>query len=103
MRAGAKRMTLSEFLLARIAEEETAALAVDPWHWSIDQDGEVWPDVGALMRLFNPLRVLAECKAKRDIVEMLDDMPERADRWYACAYLAAVYADHANYDEEWRP
>lgn len=87
-------MTLTEFLLTRIAEAEVAA--------------DCYPDP--------PLpRVLAECHAKRRIVEDFEalladyrvthDPQTEARRFQAAvsmSHLAAVYADHPDYNEEWR-
>lgn len=80
---------LAAFLLARIADDEEIAKS-------------------------DPARVLAECGAKRRIVERwqkllpldIDDHPgfagERLGLARACQALAAVYADHPDYREEWR-
>ncbi len=113
-------MTLIEFLLARIAEDEAIA-------WT----HEVWP---------NQARVLAECEAKRHIIKIhqpvqftdisiniIDetvchtchavlDSPfeDEDDTWeypliqqhYPCKTLRATalpYADHPDYQQEWRP
>lgn len=112
-------MTLTEFLLARIAEDEAAAqgATIEPvgtgrsWF-----DG--WSDthpVGIHIGKWAPTRVLAECEAKRRIVAKarvwLDDDPDgtsteamaRACWTEALQPLAVVYADHPDYREEWRP
>lgn len=122
-------MTLTEFLLARIADDEAVARAhIANW---TDEDGDggvslfmelradneyAWMDIGAG-------RVLAECEAKRRIVEELEETQhtmggleeegdfEAALGWADAAralerpvrLLAAVYADHPDYDEAWRP
>lgn len=95
-------LSLTDFLLARIAEdEELAREAVDP-HLS-----------GGGYGLVLGTRVLAECAAKRRIVELhggehvcwQPDYPVDGDFgetncWGDCAtmrYLAAVYADHPDY------
>lgn len=84
-------MTLAEFLLARIAEDEAVALAASdsPWRTegskyvsgayiisrgggSVSHATEVTtPDAEHIVR-HDPARVLAECEAKRRIVELLD-------------------------------
>lgn len=100
-------MSITDFLLARIAEDEAAAQAEqsaveylsEPPHWPAG-----WP-----------ARVLAECAAKRAIVAEWEDtdtgetwLLEGADAGYALAIdhavraLAAVYADHPGYLDEWR-
>lgn len=114
-------MTLTEFLLARITEDQrhAEALAV-----TMNTDTFTTPaalaNVGAIV---NPARVLAECEAKRRIVRrskaaegaMADPgrIPDdgsyfirmsNRDAWrLALADLALPYADHPDYDEAWRP
>ena len=101
-------MTLTEFLLARIAEDEREATAC------LDQ--YMRGDGGTKSRW---VRQLAECEAKRRIVERhrgfgFDE--EWAPEGYCgecegtlsspCAtlrLLALPYADHPDYREEWRP
>jgi hypothetical protein len=109
---------LVEFLLARIAEDEDAAQAafsgqMDPENgWGIDGRA-VTPHVGVIheevQRLhvakWNPARVLAECEAKRRIVELLDDNLQEPGYYqavdYAMGYLAAAYADHPAFHPDW--
>lgn len=167
--------TLTEFLLARIAEDEAVARAAvietgqwwkvetqDPFHDTepmltlIDgadaddgssvvsrqhepfemEDGEIIPPSAPAYAQFNhiarhdPARILAECAAKRRIVELLEDERQRKDiynrdyplgllttegdlksratsnaRWagleIAARALASVYADHPDYRDEW--
>jgi len=165
-------MTITEFLLARIAEDEAiASAATEPerpgthWQWvtsetdtpvapgelaeaqehqevslrSVEEfptsagalpfftevGGYVHPGAGEHITRHDPARVLAECKAKRAIMEMhgsvhdvgwksgeandylwcgscgsIDDAPEP----FPCATLkalAVVYADHLDYDQAW--
>lgn len=114
-------VTLSEFLTARLAEEDAAArrllryaqeneLAcgepqmlgrrIPGWH--------EWPDVQAMCT-----RVLADVEAKRRVLARAtrDDI-DPGDMCAVAAYdeaehivciLAEAYADHPDYDEEWRP
>lgn len=110
-------MTITDFLLARIAEDEHRAKQ----SWAGGHRGSRW--------LSEPDRQLAECKAKRAIVDLyaahLDRaMAYRSPRWadamsetdkakakrqearlgvseVAIRYLAAVYASHPDYDPEW--
>jgi hypothetical protein len=106
-------VTLTEFLLARIAEDEWVAEGARR-----TSGGEwlpVWLDTPFDARMddhiarHDPARVLAECEAKRRIVERctpLSDMQvRRQTRALAtdvlCA-LASVYADHPEFQEEWR-
>lgn len=131
-------MTLEEFLLARIAEDEAAAQA-DDVDWDEDDFEAQYALHGAQPHTLNcgwrlgeslsqecscgiPARVLAECDARRRIVEeftardgdvelMLGNRGPTFDRrqreWsglrLALRILAAMYADHPDYDEGWRP
>ena len=68
--------TLTEFLLARIAEDEA--------------------------------RVLAECEARRRIVEIAKSSESGEVGWYltfdlALKAITLPYADHPDYDPTWRP
>jgi hypothetical protein len=147
-------MTITDFLMQRIAEDEAAAraalghLVADPdetrWHaFQVDYEGigvYPWPDDGdetwrqrtpvtRQITRWSPARVLAECEAKRRIVEehaaedarmlLARGEPQwecrvcaSGDRWegyfrhdWPCdtiRILAAVYADHDQFREEWR-
>ena len=130
-------MTLTEFLLARIAEDEAVAQKAggDEWeyaaccgamqiqtvrvdgtlgyeqHRAITRDYEglsdsVEEDAGPHVARHDPARVLAECKAKRRIVERYAFLAEYGDdgdaRW-VLPLLALPYADHPDFQEEWRP
>jgi hypothetical protein len=162
-------MTLTEFLLARIAEDEAAARAATPGPWRWDHTpAEGWghqpPDLVTVAReersytlnngevrtytapvgtiisswghdadgvtvddrdadhiaLHNPARVLAECEAKRRIVEAHGPATTSGDYPCRCEYddwsnenpdgpcdtlchLATVYSDHPDYRDDWRP
>lgn len=90
-------MTLTEFLLARIAEDEAACF-----------QGCV---CGYILPSGDPHcdhRVLAECEAKRRIVAEADEWLDRIDdrstiRDRVLALLARPYADHPDCCEEWKP
>jgi hypothetical protein len=116
--------TLAEFLLARYAEDEaelsdfeksphTVDCGTSQGYWANDPhrngEGCRWP-----------ARVLAECEAKRRIVELLswegpkDGLRNRvfgpaADTAFrigvstALRLLALPYADHPEYRQEWAP
>ena len=106
-------MTLTDFLFARIAEDEAGARAVvgDRNAWDTPEwDASRW----------SPWRVLDECEAKRRIVDEHAFMAAHESRDFGfsngncltcrvqgpCAtllHLATVYADHSDYDEAWRP
>lgn len=70
--------------------------------------------------MISPARVLAECEAKRRIVEGRTGIPHPSDgcdgscdgpndhwhlvyEWDVLRALAAVYADHPDYREAWKP
>lgn len=121
-------MNIAEFLLARIAEDEANARRIPPekpmprgYNWGLTPD-EYW---GFLQ--VSPLRVLAECEAKRQIVAWhapvetdmfgADDEERTGVRCSECwdngtqwwihwpcrtlQTLALPYADHRDYRAEW--
>jgi hypothetical protein len=116
-------MTITEFLLARIAEDEDDAQDAyyDGQRWVPEEEAVVAADRDLEPALFldrkrdathaanwSPARVLAECEAKRRIVA---DRPlpighfwdgQRAQHDNALRFLASVYADHPDYRDEWR-
>lgn len=125
--------TLTEFLLARIAEDEAVARSatVGPWtqdgsyvrgdgdslfgtdYYSASADHE--PDAAHITR-HDPARVLAECEAHRRIVERAQRASQAFDQIInpttsgvamtmdlVLADLASIYADHEDFDESWRP
>src|SRR5574337_1430284 len=135
---------LTEFLLARISEDETLARKSSPSPWQYgdvesvaggslydktrmigslhyeqptDHDGTIVRHLlsdeadanGAHIARHDPARVLAECEAKRRIVEdrlHLDTVRPgaiRAHSEWACRVIASIYADHPDYREEWKP
>lgn len=137
-------VTISGFLLARIAEDEQEARDAIAWRDRIqfdhppvvlDMSLQAWPDSGVPGVLVGPERVLAECRAKRAIVEAtprrwsidasecceinsfgggywVDRAGERHDLATdplpgeeiispVLAALAAVWADHPDYRQEW--
>jgi len=121
-------MTIVEFLEARIGEDEALAYEAKSWaavgqvDW-IGQPGDgLAPRLGAggpHITAWSPARVLAECKAKRAIIEQAQNATEaekeyddyewqgtvsRSEPWTGDAIvyaLAAVYADHPDYDPAW--
>lgn len=74
-------MTLTDFLLARIAEDDAA---IEDRGWS---------------------RQLADCEAKRAVVLAVadTDWSTYAVRDVVLAHLATAYADHPDYRDELRP
>jgi hypothetical protein len=107
---------LTEFLLARIAEDEAVARAalstVEPDEWeNPTQTQNHWPADIDFWDRHTPYRILAECEVKRAIVEECgevlsisvweyDDTPDLA--LSMLHLLAAVYADHPDHRAEWR-
>lgn len=83
-------MTLTEFLLARIAEDET----------DIREDRN---DFFAELRVTDKL--LTECEAKRRIVEHAENATNGHVKLTAvqhCTWLAQPYADHPDFDPDWK-
>lgn len=124
--------TLSEFLLARIAEDQDVAETVmSPGLWQEagddferieDAEGQWAADtiVGNARHIvrWQPARVLAECDAKRRIVEQFQRNEQIGHSSNILApevrrtnltlegvllALALPYADHPEYQETWRP
>jgi len=111
------KMTLTEFLLARIAEDEGAARDAyyDGQRWVSEEEVVVAADkeLDPVLYLdrkrdahhaqnWPPARVLAECEAKRRLVRWCGQWGEPAFR-EPLAFLAIPYADHSDYREEWKP
>jgi hypothetical protein len=89
--------TLAAFLLARIAEDETAARDRQS-HQDNVYEAAGWWDCD---------RVLAECEAKRRLVEAISwESDQLANGWFVARrllrLLALPYADHPDYRDEWR-
>lgn len=53
---------------------------------------------------YDPARVLADVAAKREIVAWVGDYDADPDgsAWGILGHLAALYADHPDYQQEWR-
>jgi hypothetical protein len=83
-------VTITDFLLARIAEDEAAAERGRRHNAT-----ETFANDNYGCLLVDPARVLAECEAKYRLVVS-------GDTWTHCV-LATVYADHEDYRPEWRP
>ena len=120
--------TLVEFLEARIAEDEVLASATpsDEWGgvdaWGPGATDFYYTDSGAQRW---PPRVLAECDAKRQIIDFAFEDLEIEDGEWGCGHsaaeiragkcrtirpaeagilqaLALPYSDHPDYDPAWR-
>ena len=104
-------MTLTAFLLARIAEDEARRVAY--WH---DVDCDRAASATANCTCGSQARVLAECEAKRRIVEEAMVWLEDASDWRTVEsqdeegapvsqrilhLLAQPYADHPDFQPEW--
>ena len=124
-------MTITEFLLARIAEDEGVARAAarDGERWrTLPEDyrlavaidnGTAWggepvaydegcpsEEQSAHIASHDPARVLAECKAKREIVRLhaTDADCREARNRHGCETLIAlveVFSDHPDFRSEW--
>ena len=85
-------MDLKTFLLARIAEDEHEA--------TIAKAEFAHGGYGS----YGPTRVLAECAAKRAIVDAFDPEAPDLDPYVGrdvMQMMASVYADHPDYQEGW--
>ena len=134
-------INLTDFLLARIAEDEavadrTSQYGCSPEWWEVEHPAHahmaavvaVWRKPGGelqrenvansympeaadrVVRLGNPARVLAECEAKRRLIEAVVDKDpfdamgaESAYEILILSHLALPYAGHPDYRDEWRP
>lgn len=123
-------MTLTEFLLTRIAEDEAQeaeengpdALRVDDpegkYAWECDWCEHVgWVDVASLVgsawlehaRLLLHTRCLAECEAKRRMIVRCEEMLLASVPMavhlakQTLLDMARPHADHPDYRPEWRP
>ena len=122
-------MTLTEFLMARLDEDEAAAKAnIGAGLGETEEFGPSWPDYQTYssadietaqdyISRFRPTRVLREVEAERKILALCkqitsDDEGREywSDGWgglrvakLVLARMAAVWSDHPDYDEAWRP
>jgi hypothetical protein len=87
-------MTLTEFLLQRIAEDEARC-------GPADADGLRFCDADEGDH-YRAARVLAECEAKRRIIAWYGDGGDVGDGGEFLSILALPYADHPDYRAEWR-
>jgi len=101
-------LTITEFLEARIAEDEARASS----GWARLGDSR-WETTECGQDFLTPSAVLAECAAKRAIVAeweypaTFQTYGSEVDAGYLIATdkavraLAAIYKDHSDYREEW--
>lgn len=124
---------LTDFLLDRIAEDERLAQeclrpenlhpygdtnipAIQPSEWGDLARNYLGGEMGEHCAQQNPAKVLAECAAKRRIVEDLTQMEGdqsrmRGDAYFVAQYrqwvrffaqpFAAAYVGHPDYRQEW--
>ena len=124
------RMTIREFLEARIAEDEELARAAsvgmhgkheDAWDWGgyvLGADRDSTPKQDEFITAWWPARILAECAAKRAIIAAHAHHVDMGGKEYGPGFrfvsdgmvqglmvaiedLAAVYKDHPDYQQEW--
>ena len=119
-------MTITEFLLARIAEDEDAARGSGILGWvtyrdrngviqyttpaSLAGDGtwivdgrEIRTERFTVQVVHDEARILAECQAKRRIASMAAEQLDEPSGTELLQLLALPYVDHDDYQEEWRP
>ena len=87
-------MNLSEFILARVAEDEAVAQEGGQWDGGMEI---AWRDVGGISEslVIGTDRVLAECEIKRQLVNLT--IP------HVLRILALPYCNHPEYRSEWLP
>ncbi len=99
-------MYITEFLEARISEDEAAAReAMEERSRSTPNEGAdtslvPWPDSPVPAVLVGPERVLAECVVKRSLIEHWGQY-EALNGPSLLTVMAMVYADHPDYQQEW--
>jgi hypothetical protein len=104
-------LTITDFLLARIAEDEAVAQVAAGPNWTTGAMGDKPHMIHK--RRHDPVRVLAECKAKRAIVADLGGLIEYdRDKFIVSPQVESVasrtlqrmgapYADHPDFDPAW--
>lgn len=112
--------TITEFILARVAEDEATARYATTRGPINERDTEGWW-FGHYQHYtrHSPERVLAECEAKRRIAALvwtqefvvdgewgsgrtIEEMKRAGILPPALCAMAAIWADHPDYREEWR-
>ncbi|MET1088215.1 MAG: DUF6221 family protein [Arthrobacter sp.] len=99
-------MTITEFLEARISEDEAAAgEAIEERSLSTPDAGTdtslvPWPDSPVPAVLVGPERVLAECIVKRSLIKHWGPH-EALNGPSLLTIMAMVYKDHPDYRQEW--
>jgi hypothetical protein len=113
-------MTLTEFLRARLDEDEARAVALRDCDGVLDALTAMPCAEAFDFQRLQPQRVLAEVEAKRGLIASAREAIQREaashgltprddahlDEWCegpVLQYLALPYADHPDYQPEWRP
>lgn len=108
---------LADFLLARIAEDTAHADGCQNWTECGSGDWEATDETYGCPAHPSTSRRIAECNAKRLIVEGLrmtavgsaspwdgcGDDCEFKEAWWVLRHLAAPYASHPEFRQEWKP
>ena len=110
-------VNIAEFLEARIAEDEAAAEAAsvsmhgqrhkESWDYAsyvLSSERDATEAQDKFITDWWPARVLAECAAKRAIIAAFDPACPDLDPFVGVsviAMLAAVYADHQDFRQDW--
>lgn len=110
-------MTITEFLLARIAEDEATARKASADWYAVDGGGLRYGEVGYETTpdlTIDPVRVLTECEAKRRIVMLhrewedfgdcatCGDVPQVEFPCDTIKAVASAFARHSDFDPTWR-
>jgi hypothetical protein len=112
-------VTLDEFLIARIAEREAFWRGLIPSRENYYVATDAPYDEGLVtIADVNVAEMLADCEAKRRLVELsqsVEQIVRGDDAWAdstaglvvayrnALCVFAAIHSDHPDYDERWRP
>ena len=119
-------MTLTEFLEARIAEDELTAYAAiegaaewhalyayrdikdDDGHYIVQADTRCpTPEQAAHIARHSPARILRQCEAGRAVIaqflrlDAIGDLAGLSATEDALRQLAFVHCDHADFDQSW--
>jgi hypothetical protein len=99
-------LTVTEFVLARIAEDEAratrASSAVASWPIVANEAARLSADAGWHVLDHDPARVLAQCAVMRKIVEYPPPAPDAFVEWQdTVALLASIWADHPQFNPAW--
>lgn len=97
-------LTLTDFLLARLDEDESAARAAIE-SWDSEDDGAAFGELSsqshAFVRRYDPARALLEIASKRRLIEDDRDGYPDDSRSRTLRALASPYSDHSAYRAEW--